>query len=83
MFGLMPAYGFTIRHAAGIQFSDVKVGYDKEDRRPAFVLDQVSGVNFQHVRAHKASGIPTFVLKEVKDVTVANTHIDSAVRKEM
>ena len=56
MFGMMPAYGFFIRHATGIDLNNVEVGYMKEDRRPAFVLDQVKGVEFQHVKARQADG---------------------------
>jgi hypothetical protein len=36
---MLPAYGFFIRHAKGIELNDVDVAYIKEDRRPAFVLD--------------------------------------------
>jgi polygalacturonase len=70
MFGMLPAYGFFIRHATGIELSNVDVGYVKEDRRPAFVLDQVKGADFQHVKAQKAAGIPTFVLQNVEDFSV-------------
>lgn len=70
MFGMLPAYGFFIRHATGVSLSNVEVGYMKEDRRPAFVLDQVKGADFQHVKAQKAAGIPTFVLQNVEDFSV-------------
>ncbi len=89
MFGMMPAYGFFLRHARNVELNDVEVGYMQEDRRPAFVLDQATGVDFQHVKAQKAAGVPTFVLKNVKDFSVhrstpvADTQVDSAVKKEM
>jgi polygalacturonase len=83
MFGMMPAYGMFLRHARNIEVNNVAFGYMQEDRRPAFVLDQVSGIDFQHVKAQKTSGVPTFVLKNVTDVTVANTHVDSASMKEI
>ena len=69
MFGILPAYGFFIRHAKGIELNDVEVGFMQEDRRPAFVLDDVSGADFHHVKAQKAAGIPTIVLKNVEDFT--------------
>jgi hypothetical protein len=89
MFGMMPAYGFFVRHARGVELSDVEVGFMKEDRRPAFVLDNVKGIDFRHVRAHKASSVPSFVLLNVEDFTahgspvLADTHIDKVERKEM
>ena len=67
MFGLLPAYGFFIRHAKGIQLTNVEVGFLREDRRPAFVLDQVRGASFDGVKAHKAPGISTFVLMRVEN----------------
>lgn len=89
MFGLLPAYGFYIRHAAGIEFNNVEVGFMKEDRRPAFVLDTVKGIDLQHVKAQKAPGIPTIVMRNAEDVTVHRSspvpdeHVDTAVQKEM
>jgi polygalacturonase len=66
MFGLLPAYGFFIRHAEGIELSNVEVGFLREDGRPAFVLDQVNGASFENVKAQKAAGVSTFVLKNVE-----------------
>jgi len=70
MFGMLPAYGFFIRHATGIELNNVDVSYMKEDLRPAFVLDEVKDVDFEHVKAQKAAGVPTFVLQSVEDFSV-------------
>ena len=89
MFGMLPAYGFFIRHASGIELNNVEVGYMKEDRRAAFVLDTVKGIDLEHVKAQKASGIPTIVLQNVEDFSVyrsspvPDAHVDKADRKEM
>jgi polygalacturonase len=89
MFGLLPAYGFFIRHAKGIELNNVEVGFMEEDRRPAFVLDQVDGVDFQHVKAQKAAGVSTIVLKNVENFTargctpLPDTQIPKADRREM
>jgi hypothetical protein len=61
----------------------------QEDRRPAFVLDDVSGADFQHVKAQKAADVPTIVLKNVKDFTASgctplpDTKIPNVDRREM
>jgi polygalacturonase len=87
MFGVLPAYGFFIRHARGIQLHDVTVGFMKEDRRPAFVLEEVKDAEFRNVRADKARGIPTFMLMKVEDVRVkdsrpvADTRVERAEKK--
>ncbi|HET8656426.1 MAG TPA: glycosyl hydrolase family 28 protein [Longimicrobiaceae bacterium] len=67
MFGLLPAYGFYIRHARGVELNDVDVAFQDEDRRPAFVLEDVQGADFHHVKAETAAGVPTFVLEDVRD----------------
>jgi polygalacturonase len=42
MFGEIPAYGFYIRHARGIEFNNVTVGYLTEELRPPFLLEDVA-----------------------------------------
>jgi polygalacturonase len=70
MFGEIPAYGFFIRHVRGIELSNVEVGYLKEDLRPAFILNDVKGVDFQHVKAQHAADVPVIALKNVEDFTI-------------
>ena len=67
MFGLLPAYGFFIRHARGITMRNVEIGFEKEDRRPAFVLEDVKGAEFRQVKAQVAPGVQRFHLKDVED----------------
>ncbi|MGA2274472.1 MAG: glycoside hydrolase family 28 protein [Bryobacteraceae bacterium] len=89
MFGLLPAYGFYVRHATGIEFNNVEVGYMKEDRRAAFVLDTVKGIDMAHVKMQKASGVPAIVLRNAEDFSVyrsfpvPDAHVDKADRKDM
>jgi polygalacturonase len=66
-FGPMPAHGFYIRHVNRIEMHDVEVQYAKEDLRPGFVLDEVEGASFIHVKAQHGAHVPTFVLKNVED----------------
>jgi hypothetical protein len=89
MFGLLPAYGFYIRHAAGLQLSEMTVGCEKEDGRAAFVLDDVKRAGFHHVQAQSAAGAPAYVLLHVEDLTfdhaapAADGRIEKAARKDM
>ena len=71
MFGELPAYGFFIRHVKGLAMRDVEVSYLKEDVRPPFWLNDVIGVDFQHIKARRSEGVPMFLLKNVADF---NTH---------
>jgi polygalacturonase len=89
MFGIVPAYGFFIRHAGGIELNDVSIGYLKEDRRPVFVLDGVDGVVLENCRVQKTNGLPTLVMMNAKGVEarhcagLADFRSDSVARKEM
>jgi hypothetical protein len=89
MFGIMPAYGFFIRHAKGIELNNVDVGFLREDRRPAFVLDSVEGIELEHCKAARANGVPGLVMMEAKGIRIrategiADFQGDSAAKKEM
>jgi hypothetical protein len=65
MFGTMPSYGFFIRHAKGMEFSNATLRTSTEDLRPAFVLDDVDGANFQNAQWQAISNAPSFSLKNV------------------
>ena len=89
MFGTMPAYGFFIRHVRDLEMSEVEVRTMKEDLRPAFVLEEVEGADFLHVKAQRAADVPTFALKNVQDFTVnlsrpvPDTHLDNVQQKTL
>jgi hypothetical protein len=89
MFGILPAYGFFIRHAKGIELNDVDLSYLKEDQRPPFVLDSAEEIEFQHCKAAVAGGVPMFVLMRAKAISAhqcaghADFRVDSVARKEM
>ena len=69
MFGLLPGYGLYVRHAARVTFRDVEFGFVKDDTRPAIVLDDVAGAEFDHVKAQRAGGAAFFVLRKVTNFT--------------
>jgi hypothetical protein len=45
----LPAWGFYIRHADGVEFENVKLVAEKEDYRPSIVIDDVKGATFNNV----------------------------------
>jgi hypothetical protein len=46
------------------------VSYLSPDVRPAFVLNNVNGAEFIHVKAQREAGVPAFVLKNVSDFSI-------------
>jgi hypothetical protein len=87
--GTLPAYGFYIRHATGVVLDNVRIGFEQNDTRPAFVLDDVSDADFHHVRADKAPSAPTFDLTSVDDFTVSDgrpvgdIHMEHVTQKDL
>jgi polygalacturonase len=72
MFGEIPAYGFFLRHVDGIEFNDVQLSYLKQDLRPAFVIDSVKNIEFDHLKAQHEAGVPIFRLNNVEDFDLRN-----------
>jgi polygalacturonase len=89
MFGPMPAHGFYIRHANNVQMRDIEIACVKEDARPAFVLNDVVGADFSHIKIPHVEGVPAFVLNKVADFNVyeskplPNTQLDRVDRRTL
>jgi len=49
MFRELPAYGLYVRHAKGISLKNVHFKLEREDFRPAFVFDDVEGLQMEEV----------------------------------
>jgi polygalacturonase/lysophospholipase L1-like esterase len=81
MFGTLPAYGFYIRHAKNITLRDVDVRFASPELRPAFVLKDVAGATFDHLKAQRVPGIPLFTLEDVRDFALRNTEGVQDVRR--
>jgi polygalacturonase len=73
MFGDTPSYGFFIRHAVGVELSDIDVRFLSEDQRPAFVLDDVKDVEFAGIEAQHSGDVPAFVLKNVEQFSLRDS----------
>jgi polygalacturonase len=68
-FGPMPAHGFFLRHTAGVSMRDIELEAVQEDFRPAFVLEDVDGADFMHIKLSKP-GATSFVLRNVKNFEI-------------
>jgi hypothetical protein len=57
----------------GIEFHNINLSTAKPDERPAFVLDSVSGADFDFIKAPHADGaLPLFQLKAVDKFSLHN-----------
>ena len=66
MFGVLPSYGFFIRHVKGISLNNIDMSYTKTDMRPPFWLQDVQDADFFNIKAQREEGIPMFMLKDVQ-----------------
>jgi polygalacturonase len=73
MFGNMPAYGMYARHVKSLSARDVLFTNDQPDARPAFVLDDVAGVDLDRIIVPKSPALPIFSLRRVADFLLRNS----------
>jgi polygalacturonase len=89
MFGPLPAYGFYVRHVKGLEMNNIEVSYIQEDARPAFVLEDVKGADFIHIKAQRAAGGSVFTMKNVSDFNLymsrplADMHLESVEQQKV
>jgi len=72
MFGTTPAHGFFIRHVKGLEMNDIKISCQKDDARPAFVLDDVQKAEFWRLKPPNTSNA-SFVLNSVEDFSISQS----------
>jgi hypothetical protein len=65
MFGELPSWGLYVRHAEGIQLSNIKLTLQKEDFRPALVFDDVKGLDLKDFTIPQSGTKPSVVYKAV------------------
>ena len=68
--GLMPAYGFYLRHIKGITLDNIQLHTLSDDARPPLALSDVTGAEFFRVKADKAAQTPVFAIKDSSDLTI-------------
>ncbi|MBC7916018.1 MAG: glycoside hydrolase family 28 protein [Pyrinomonadaceae bacterium] len=64
-FGVIPAYGFFIRHAKNFELNNVEISFLGKETRPAFILTDVKGILLNNVKAQRGVNTPVMILKDV------------------
>ena len=88
-FGILPSYGFFIRHVDGIQLDNIEVSFKENDLRPAFFLDDVKNAEFMFVKAQKSEGVPYMSAKSVtnlsffRSIDIIDRKIDKAENEKL
>ncbi len=73
MFGELPAWGFYVRHAEGVQFVNVYLARKQTDYRPAMVFDDVHQLGLADLTVSPEIKTPDLFFQNVHGVTVSAT----------
>jgi polygalacturonase len=68
--GLMPAYGFFIRHAKNIRLNNVEVSFLANESRPAIMANDVQQLSFFGITAQTGNGAPRFSISKCSKVII-------------
>ncbi len=71
--GVMPAYGFFIRHAKNIELNNVEISYMGKETRSPILLEDVKGIDIFRVKAQTPQNVKTIILKNVEDFHLTQT----------
>jgi hypothetical protein len=76
MFGVLPSYGFFVRHAKDVQFSDIKLTTSKPDARPAVYLSDVSNSQFQSMElGSKGTHSCNIMVEDCRQIDISSNRI--------
>jgi len=73
MFGILPAWGFYCRHAAGIKFDNVTLRVQDKDYRPALVCDDVRNIALNGFHVGSAGSEPVLVFNDVQGAGIRDS----------
>lgn len=73
MLGVLPAWGFYVRHAEGIRMENVTLRTKAADYRPALVCDDAKDIRLDGLQVKSTGTEPVIVLRDVKGATLTNT----------
>lgn len=87
-FGPIPAHGFFIRHVRGLDMRDIQIKPLQQDLRPAFILNDVDGADFTHIKVPPLAD-SSFVMTNVKSFSLSqsrpipDTYLDAVSEKAL
>jgi hypothetical protein len=72
MFGELPAWALYVRHAEAIKIKNITVKLMADDFRPAFVFDDVKGLDIDHLNIAATAVVPAVIINHVESPLLKN-----------
>lgn len=69
-FGLIPAYGFYIRHAKNMELSNINLHLLGKEKRPAVIVTDVEGMKLRNLTVAKGEHPNLILLNDVTDLSI-------------
>ncbi len=69
-FGVLPAYGFFVRHVEGLKLDNVELSFLTDDQRPAFVFDEVKGAEMRFTKAQTSGNTSSIIIKNSEGINM-------------
>lgn len=83
MFGELPVWGFYVRHASGVKFKNVKLSYQKNDLRKAFIADNIKNLTVDGLSLNKSQATPAVIISNSPDASVKRLSIAGKTSKSI
>ena len=73
MFGMLPSYGFFVRHAENIEFSSIDIDFMEPEARPAMIFDDVERLELSGIKARTNGVSPVLMFKGVRKSIITSS----------
>ncbi len=70
-----PSYGVYARHVKNLELNDIRVQYNKEDKRPAIACIDIDGLEINNFKAEVAKDIEPAIFTNVRNLNIYNSPI--------
>jgi len=80
MFGELPAWGFYVRHAKNISFSNVSLSYQLPDFRAALIFDDVDTININKLNIDSTVNEHIILLKQTSKFSIKQSNFPNGIK---
>jgi hypothetical protein len=70
MFGVLPAWGFWVRHARGLTLDNVRLDLAQPDARPAFIGEDIADLDLSRFKAAASTASHLLRLRHTRGATI-------------